>query len=448
MLIPSDTQSEEKKLFETIYRLAEAKDSDGLTQIEAAGNSLGIIQNGYSPVMLLAQHGKYEAVEFLIDNFKANLNFAVKGYALGGHVHLVNQLIASGASRSEAAREYAQAGRFEQVNQLLAAGASQDLVVLGYACGGYIEQVNQLISAGARQDLAVKGFAYKGYDKQVDKLLAQVASRNSAAKGYACCGRVDKVNALLAAGAEINAATEGYAYSGNFEQVNQLLAAGANPKFAVRGYAISGYVKQVNQLLAEGASRNTAIKWYAYCGHFSQVNQLIAEGGKKLNAAIGYSDNYLLNNHEGTLRIASYVDDDETRKLVISEAASKINNLNQESMFEKATKINRIMSKYQLNYKQAKSLTVTGARTWLLQGQALVRNKVIIADMFLEISSSILELPPQDTKKVLSAVCKNIFEFSVENTASKFTHGFFTREQYLEEQKQIVEQYESRMIFK
>lgn len=47
--------------------------------------------------MLLAKEKEIEAVEFLLTRFNLSVNDAVEGYAIGGHVNPVNQLLAQGA---------------------------------------------------------------------------------------------------------------------------------------------------------------------------------------------------------------------------------------------------------------------------------------------------------------------------------------------------------------
>lgn len=69
--------------------------------------------------MLLAKEGNREAVEFLIDKFKASRNAAVKGYALGGFVNLVNEQIKAGANPDYAVWGYANSGYTDQGKSLL-----------------------------------------------------------------------------------------------------------------------------------------------------------------------------------------------------------------------------------------------------------------------------------------------------------------------------------------
>jgi hypothetical protein len=52
--------------------------------------------------MLLAKEKEIEAVEFLLTRFNLSVNYAVEGYAIGGHVREANQQIARGASKDYA----------------------------------------------------------------------------------------------------------------------------------------------------------------------------------------------------------------------------------------------------------------------------------------------------------------------------------------------------------
>lgn len=441
-----EMQSEIKNLFDTIYQLAKKKDREALKNTLKSGGCIGVYYGNYNPIILLAKEGNKQAVDFLIDEFKASLNDAVLGYALGGHVNLVNEQIAAGANPNEAACGYARNGQHEQVNQYLAAGGNSLNVIRGYARSGYIEQVNQLLTRGGSKDFALWGYARSGYIEQANKLHAEGVHGDFAIDAYALGGYVEQVNQLLARGMNRNFAVEGYATSGAIEQVNKLIDLGASRDYAIYGYAFGGHVEQVNEQIEAGGSRNRAVFAYARGGHIDQVNEQIKAGAKRELAVEGFENSGYLVHQEGILRLSAYIEDKFVREHLIETAKQNINSLDTKSLFEKATRLNRIMNDYQLTFKQAKALTVKGARTWLLQGQALVRIGVFPKDIFFEIGSSLMGVSNEDVNKIFSAVNEKLFHDLAKNHLNQFSR-FFSPIQYRKEEAKLEERYEHRISF-
>ena len=74
-------------LFDDICHLAQKKDTQTLIRkINEEKVCIDVQKGIYTPVTLLAQQGKEEVVTFLISEFNANRDYAVRGYALGGHI--------------------------------------------------------------------------------------------------------------------------------------------------------------------------------------------------------------------------------------------------------------------------------------------------------------------------------------------------------------------------
>ena len=184
-------------LLNAICHLAKAKNTAGLAKLlDNSGVLIDFQQGLYSPIMLLAEQGEHEAVEFLIRQFGASLDEAVFGYAAGGHETAVNALLAQGASLNEAVRGYAQGGHETAVNALLVQGAFRNQAILGYAKGGHETAVNALLAQGASLDAAAFGYARGGHETAVNALLAQGASRDYAVEGYAEGGYLSKTTNL------------------------------------------------------------------------------------------------------------------------------------------------------------------------------------------------------------------------------------------------------------
>lgn len=97
-------------LFDEICDLAKKKDIETLKKkIREEKICVDVKKGFYTPVMFLAQQGKEEAVTFLINEFNADRDYAVMGYAIGGHTNWVNDLLAKGANPKYEVRGYAQA---------------------------------------------------------------------------------------------------------------------------------------------------------------------------------------------------------------------------------------------------------------------------------------------------------------------------------------------------
>lgn len=471
----SQMNVKEKTIFESIYQFAKSQDEEALKAfLENTGASVQIHQGDYVPVLLLAKEGNHKAVKFLIEKFHANRsdalfgyawggyvrevdqlieagcfeNIAVEGYARGNHVAQVNRLIEAGARRKDAAWGFARGGNIEQANLHIAAGASRDSAIYGYARGGYIEQVNQLIAEGANPGYAIVGYAESGNVEQVEHLIAAGWDRDGAVWGYALGGFTELVNEQIMLGCSRNKAAEAYALSGRVEQVNQLLAAGASRKRVVEGYARAGCIKEVNQQLAIGVSKNNAVLGYGADGNYNQVNELIAAGADRSSAVEGYAfGGYLKINQETVLRLAAYTDDATLRKLLIQEAKKKLKDIEIDLLFEQATRLNKIMDHYHLSFNQAKGLSIKGSREWLLQGTQLVRNGSLAADIYFQIASLLMNLSLRDTKKVFSVINRKLFFDSMEHNFSKFKSSFFSAsrcETFREAQEEAKKRYEKR----
>jgi hypothetical protein len=176
----------------------------------------------FHAITILAQENNVEAVEYLLDDFGkkslssikygdidyaakgyaigcyyesvkdflrrgAGIRFVVFGYALGGHVTYIEELIANDINLiNEAAKGYAQAGYFAEVEDLIRRGASLDQVVQGYAQGGHFDAVQEMLSRGEeKMGSAIRGYALGGYFDMVEKLIAKHPEKlNHALYGY------------------------------------------------------------------------------------------------------------------------------------------------------------------------------------------------------------------------------------------------------------------------
>ena len=155
-------------LFDDICHLAQKKDTQTLIRkINEEKVCIDVQKGIYTPVTLLAQQGKEEVVTFLISEFNANRDYAVRGYAQGGHTTQVDALLAF-ANRDDAVWGYALGGHTTQVDALLALGANRDYAVRGYALGGHIANSEKLLRLMALTD-----------NKLLRNALSQRASNNT-----------------------------------------------------------------------------------------------------------------------------------------------------------------------------------------------------------------------------------------------------------------------------
>lgn len=217
--------AQNENFFETIYRLAKKKDKAALWSLVNAGISIDFFFGEYNPIKLLAKEGDHDTVQFLMNEFRSSRTNALEGYAQGGYVHQVDQLLKEGEQRIYAIRGYAKSGNFEQVKKLL--GENADLVDItfaatGYARGGHVKQVEELINAGVNRNHIVENYALGGHIEQVNEQIKHGAKRDDAVFGYAWGGYVEQVNEQIKQGANRKIANVGYILGG-FTQQSELL---------------------------------------------------------------------------------------------------------------------------------------------------------------------------------------------------------------------------------
>lgn len=93
--------------FKEIYLLSKDQDKVKLREyLESSCFPFNIIVGRWTPISLLAVENDHKSVNFLLNEFNADIDDAVWGYAIGGHIHKVNELIAQGASRDWAVEGY------------------------------------------------------------------------------------------------------------------------------------------------------------------------------------------------------------------------------------------------------------------------------------------------------------------------------------------------------
>lgn len=439
-------QAKVKYLFSKIYHLAKKQDKESLTKLIQSGVCIGIRYREYSsPITLLAKRGQYNAVDFLIDEFKASPNHAVLGYAEVGDVHHVNQMIARGASKDFVVMGFAMGGHVEQVNDLLKRGAMIDAAIAGYAYRGNAKQVDLLLAQGrGGLDYAVKAYARRGYTTLVDQMLTQGASIDQAVYGYGIAGNKEQLNQLLAKKASINAAVEGCAFGHHTRLVDKLIAQGASRTSAIKGYARSGYVDEVNLQIAAGGDKHYALWGYAIAGHIEKVNQEI-QSNNAFFASDAYARGGYLESEEAILFLVANSDNATLQKQLFDRVRLDNDALDTVKLKQTANKIKQIMTEYHLPYQAAKTLLMTGPRAWLLQGPELIRDNRLPAELFYQVTSCLTGLSIQEADRVSTAINDNLADGAKKIIESKFKGGLFSEKRRLEEIDAVDEHYTKRL---
>jgi hypothetical protein len=114
-----------------------------------------------------------------------------------------------------------------------------------------------------------------------------------------------------------------------------------------------------------------------------------------------------------------------------------------------------------LNRNQTKALSVVGMRYWLLQGPQLVRENLLISDVFFKISSFVLNCSFKDAQEIYSAVHLKLFSdmtkeidekiytktHNKNNKGFSFLYSLFYPEKKLNaKRQQAIERCEKRVL--
>ncbi|MFW2532812.1 MULTISPECIES: hypothetical protein [unclassified Legionella] len=486
-----------QSLVQLVYELAKKNDVTELAQLEKEGFSLGAFYCEYNAVILLAKEKNIEAVELLLTRFNLSINYAVQGYAMGGHVRLVNQLIAQGASKNYAAKGFAIGGYVHEVNQLIAQGANKDYAAEGFGIGGHVHEAKQLIAQGASRGKATRGFAIGGHVDAVNQLMAEGANKANAIEGFAIGGRWREVKKLRTETGDENDALAGFAMGGHVYEVNQLMAQRRPIACVLMRYAEGGHILQVKELIPQvrpAMSKNDLVISYARGGHVNPVNELIAQGAGPESALTGYASrgylkevNELLSkkgaacrnaewaascyglgghiNEANLLHLMSFSDTHELRKCIAEQYVIDLLDLGQSTRGEKerkqiieeyilqnlaplikrAGKLNQLMRGYNLNFEQAKGYLSTAANVWAFQGQQLVIEGKILPEIYFHIFSFISKCSVNDNIKIIECANQKLKDGVVSSSRTGWLSIFKTQYSLEKLEKEAEERYQNRM---
>jgi hypothetical protein len=259
--------------FDTIYKLALAKDEAGLKRLSPKCLDESKAGDPYmSAAAQLAMEGKFEAVDLLI-RLGARINYIAYGAAKGGYGDYTEGLRLRGAQVNYIARGAAMGGHREHAEELRTTyRANVDIIAFAAAAGGYHDYAEELqIMHGATAQTIACGAAYGGYRDYAEKIrindtTARVSMATSIAisaaegghRGYAESLRINlQANADLIAQAAAKGGHREYAewLRINCKVSNDLITCGAAGG-GHRGYAeeIRGKYGAVNAIIDEAAS--------------------------------------------------------------------------------------------------------------------------------------------------------------------------------------------------
>lgn len=451
-----------------VYELAKAKN-------EAALKELGIsLDAHFGTTKLLtqfAEEGNHEVVYFLINTFNLSIDYAAEGYARAGNTSRVNSLIEQGADIYFIARGYAYGKQTDLINKLLK--SFEDLVnqevacflVEGYAQGGHVKEVSEILDAQAellnirllegriRKDIyelalapienyslnfAIQGYAISGNKAELQTLLLREEPWGSLEAAHFCPSTREK---------RYRVAAEVSAQAGNLELVEFLIQM-YNEKIPAeyhnisylreliyKGYVAGGYIEDVTKMVFRpGVSSRLA-----FYGHKKQVLSL-TDPKEMTNALYGALDsgaidivNELMNkipNKKKFLkdfcrpgfidfleytayfsptisvkinRLISQIDNEILRKAIINSLENGV--YSRRSVLKMTGGVNKIMhgvvqlrhyaNKYKFTPTEAQIVIKPYIKVWLLQGVQLFKNGKITPQMFRYITEFVTGIPPQ-----------------------------------------------------
>lgn len=355
-------------LFGSVYRLAKDKNEKELTKEKVATSSKG---KGYTVITVLAKEKDYQAVDFLLQRFDANLNDAVFGAALSGDEAFTDKLLQRQAALAYAVRGAAAGGHKAFVNNLLGRGAGlQAEAAYGFGLGNHVEFVDDFINQ--------------------DRTLIK-----DALQGAACGGHVELVNALIKRGASLDDAVFGAAFGGHMNLVNELIHRGASLKEAAIGFICGGHVTGTQKEI---------------------------------------------------LRFVAFIDHPKLRELFVNEAKHRNTSLDA-SLVKTAARLNELIRKNKLTFEQAEIYLKVGPNNWFLQGQRLVKEGKLPAELYFHIASFLTESSFKDTKVVFETVNERIHERVINKHNSGFFAFFRSRKSRMEFEEMAEQNHQKRINF-
>jgi hypothetical protein len=361
-------------------------------------------------VSILANEGKTETVDFLINTLGASREWAMFGYASGGHDAEVTKLIDDGINSKWAARGYAVAGNESKVAALIVKNkVNRDWALGGYASGGHQAQVNALLRQGAKSRTAIYYYASANYVTKVQELLNtelltpfdddyyeynMTAIRGYASGGYqqsAISHEVDVKKASRHNGRD--AALWGYSLGGFSEQVGGLIYQGIDKGIAIEGYASQGFIKLTNELIEIAAVKKNYLSY-------------------RINDAVkGYFSNDTYKNYNNALRLLVQTPNPKLKAALLKKMKKIPHDI--EKLTADSDQISQNMQNNNLTFSQAFSCQVGYVRAFADNGDNNVLPPVLQDIVLGYLDAS--EISPENNKTLLDLNVENLREQKINN---------------------------------
>lgn len=240
--------------FEYVCELAETRSRETLNYLIQGGVNIHAFDGEYNPVMLLAKEGRFEAVLFLVDEFKANLYDAMIGALQGRHVELARELSIREVNLNHEVRRVAKTQPKKHVFELIARGANLNFAVWGAARAGRTKLTRALINQGASVNYAGHAAACGRHAFLVCELIDSGASPINALYGAALNGHIhlvlllSKIVIFLRHDLHVFIRDDYYIYLARGLDAWDMGSNGAQNPYAVamKGAAMGGQIKLFN----------------------------------------------------------------------------------------------------------------------------------------------------------------------------------------------------------
>lgn len=396
--------SSSSHLFDDIYTAAAAGNEERLTAIYATYACLQVRRGIYTPLNLLAEKGDHKAVALLINQFGASLIEATIGYARGGYVDPVKELLAEGVSVAYAIEGFATRNRTELANAFMAPYAERpkELQLLqraAYAGGLLGGRKGKDILASAEIPLEqierdIFQLAIAGRFKLIKKILD---------RQYAQISQVETLDHYLQC-----TVIEGAVTGGDFGKVNHYLCEHPDDwqtiKRILLATVIGGHFAQFNQYtpLIHDWDKVEILRAHAQQGNFAKVEEILTTVSISKK-----TKNKMLEETADAFKYGDYFITDALAR----RSLAFIQNTDLRNHFAKllklpakitseATKVNAMMRKYNLDYKLA--------FVWLNFSEQLRKLFLAAPVVMTTISIKLPRLPPELIMMIASHLVPSI----------------------------------------
>ncbi len=465
---PTESQQPEENVTVMICRFAKERDEAALSQMFQNTSVDCTYGRYPATYLLAKEgtEESVQAMDFLCKRYGANVNWAIMGAAAAGNFRLVRKLLKYGAMLNYAMYGAGQRGDRDLVNWLKARGGDVFWAVSGAAgsdnrelynvLNNEAERINksrspgggdfllggslvdnpvlfhQLMDSGASQTLLVQTIlaaAQVSDTKFLANLLNRELERGLATKTDwvimgAFAGHQDALRKqYMRRDSQVLWAAEGAGYGGHLNLIEFLIRKLPERKqkilnSAANSAALNGHASLVHLLWARGAHAcpyperldDGFLDRAAAGGNIQILNEChvaVLKYGKEVRPVIIANlekGGFINGNVDDTLRVASFINDDQLREMFVTAAHEKNKELNPKFLFRKATLLNNFMKKYSLNYNQALAWNRPEIRTLLLP-RGLAANV------------------PYDVVKHIASYVVPLTEFEVNELVEKLKHA-------------------------